>query len=119
MSSFGYHAETIRQIAKRDDEITQLRAENAVLAAQNWQLREALSECRGWLDSDDCYGRDTIDVANSALSLPDLSTLPLARVMAEAFRKAADLVEDYQASATGSAEYLRVKADEIEKRARI
>jgi len=95
--------------------IEKLRAERDALAAQNEQLRDAL-ELTYNLDMQGAAYYDFEEARHKALSLPNLSAVPLARVKAEAFREAAEICEDtYWGEHKIFSDALRAKADDILK----
>jgi len=125
MGTFGYatqeEAESAWNRRADSDEITQLRAEVATLAEQNQKMREALDNF-----VDHGYSSEQAKETSLLLSLPNLSTIPLARVRAEAFREAAELVRivgvdwedagmlDKRFACDYLLSYINAKADELE-----
>ena len=106
-----------------------LREQLAALAEQNAKMREALVDCEQALDECRDYPI-TYDSVIEALSLPNLATPVLNKLKAEAYREAADIVEniDVYTFVHGGSSYddggltlslaataILAKADELEK----
>ena len=122
--------------AELQDEVTQLQKQLAALAEQNAKMRKALTKWR-YLDSS--YNWRCGPCGNEvekghkkgcALSLTNLATPVLNRIKAEAYREAADIVENINVytfvhggssyddgglTLSSAASAIRAKADELEK----
>lgn len=105
-----------------DAECKKLRAEVSALAAQNKQMVEAAITLLTHIEDvvgDENWKRIDPKLWNAvtAISIPDLSTTPLARVRAEAMREAADYLENRYPLLKNRCDEIRAKADEILKEA--
>jgi len=128
----GLRAENEKLRVERGD--SQFCASCNELAAQNEQLRRALDIAHAHADSL-ADNPEELRIVNEARLLPYTSTIPLARVKAEAFREVAEIlsnqrymtlrplqtrtaeeaVRETRLAVEQLAKTLRAKADEIEK----
>ena len=92
-----------------------LREQLAALAEQNEKMRKVLVEAKSMAGHP-----DNIAIINSAISLPNLATPVLNRILAEGMRMAAEICEEidndeHLEMSIVCAEAIRAKADEMEQ----
>ena len=111
---FMEHTRDVEHIRHREMS-TAKREQLAALEEQNEKLRETLTEAKSMVGHP-----DNIAIINSAISLPNLATPVLNRILAEGMRMAAEICEEidndeHLEMSIVCAEAIRAKADEMEQ----